>query len=196
MVLGDIGIVFIAYFLAFLLRFDLKLEPGNFDLIRQTLPYLLTYLIAFRVFSLYRGIYYFSSFADLLNITKAVAAAGVSTAFAILFIRQGQFPRSVLLLHPILTFLGVGGVRFSIRLIKNYLNMPRVYTGKYRSVLLIGAGDLGESLLRQMLKTKEPCYKVVGFIDDDSAKWGMRIHGRPVFGGRKVLGERAWSRTF
>ncbi|OGR85264.1 MAG: hypothetical protein A3J74_06140 [Elusimicrobia bacterium RIFCSPHIGHO2_02_FULL_57_9] len=186
-VLGDIGIVFVAYFLAFLLRFDFKLELGNFDLVRQTLPYLLIYLIAFRVFSLYRGIYYFSSFADLLNITKAVAAAGVFTAFAVLFIRQGQFPRSVLLLHPILTFLGVGGVRFSIRLIKNHLNVPRVYSGNYRSVLLIGAGDLGESLLRQMLKTKEPCYKAVGFIDDDPAKWGMRVHGRPVFGGRKVL---------
>ncbi|MBI4061261.1 MAG: polysaccharide biosynthesis protein [Elusimicrobia bacterium] len=110
------------------------------------------------------------------------------TLVAILFVRQGQFPRSVLLLHPILTFLGVGWVRFGIRLVKSRLNMPRVGAEKYRRVLLIGAGDLGESLLRQMLKTKEPCYKVVGFIDDDRGMWGKRIHGLPVFGGVNILG--------
>lgn len=186
-VLLDVAVVAGAYFFAFLLRFDLKLESANLFLIRQTFPFLATYLAAFWVFSLYRGIYYFSSFSDLLNITKAVAVAGISTAFAILFIRQGLFPRSVLLLHPILTFLGVGGVRFGIRLIKNYLNMPRNYAGKYRHVLLIGAGDLGESLLRQMQRTNEPHYKVVGFVDDDRGMWGKRIHGLPVFGGIKVL---------
>ena len=187
-VLLDMGIVIGAYLVAFLLRFDFKLDSDNLGIIWQTVPYLLAYVAAFRVFSLYRGIYYFSSFADLLNITKAVVVAGVSTAVAILFIRQGQFPRSILLLHPILTFLGVGGVRFSIRLVKNYLNMPRSDAGKYRRVLLIGAGDLGESLFRQMLKTKEPRYKVIGFIDDDRGMWDRRIHGLPVFGGIKVLG--------
>ena len=187
-VLLDMAVVVIAYLFAFFLRFDLKFDPGNLDVIRQTAPYLLTYVVAFRIFSLYRGIYYFSSFADLLNITKAVVVAGVATALALMFVRQGQFPRSVLLLHPILTFLGIGGIRFGIRLGKNYLNMPRSDSGQYRRVLLIGAGDLGESLLRQMLKTKEPRYKVVGFIDDDRGMWGKRIHGLPVFGGIKVLG--------
>jgi FlaA1/EpsC-like NDP-sugar epimerase len=188
-VLLDVAIVFGAYIFAFLLRFDLKLDPASAAIIWRTLPFLLTYFVAFRFFSLYRGVYYFSSFADLLNITKAVVVAGVLTAVGIMFVRQGQFPRSVLLLHPILTFLGVGWVRFGIRLAKNYLNMPRVDTGQYRHVLLIGAGDLGESLLRQMQKTKEPCYKVVGFIDDDRGMWGKRIHGLPVFGGMKALSD-------
>ena len=184
----DIAVVSGAYFFAFLLRFDFQLNPDNLSVFRDTLPYLLTYPLAFQVFSLYRGIYYFSSFSDLINITRAVAVAGVSTAVAVLFVRQGQFPRSVLLLHPILTFLGVGGVRFGIRLLKSHLNMPRNYSGKYRHVLLIGAGDLGESLLRQMNRTKAPCYKVIGFIDDDQGMWGRHIHGLPVFGGIRVLG--------
>lgn len=187
-VVWDIGIVLGAYFLAFILRFDFGLSPDNLFIIRHTLPYLLTYLLAFQIFSLYRGIYYYSSFADLINITKAVGLAGILNAAIILFMRQGQYPRAVLLLHPILTFLGICGIRFGIRFIKSQFNLPRVYSGDFRYVLLVGAGELGESLLRQMLKTKEPCYKVVGFIDDDSAKWGMRIHGRPVFGGMKVLG--------
>ncbi len=187
-VLLDVAIVIGAYLFAFLLRFDFHLDPVNAGIILQTLPFLLVYLAAFRIFSLYRGIYYFSSFADLLNITKAVVIGGVGASLAILFTRQGQFPRSVLILHPILTFLGIGGVRFGIRLIKNYLTMPRSDSQNSRRVLLIGAGDLGESLLRQMLKTKAPCYKVVGFIDDDHGMWGKRIHGLPVFGGIKTLG--------
>jgi FlaA1/EpsC-like NDP-sugar epimerase len=186
-VILDIATILGAYLFAFLLRFDFGLDAVNIGILRKTLPFLLTYLVAFRIFSLYRGIYYFSSFADLLNISKAVTTAGISAAVAILFVRQGQFPRSVLLLHPILTFLGVGGIRFGIRLIKNYLNMPRSDSGKYRRVLLIGAGDLGEGLMRQMLKTKAPCYKVIGFIDDDQGMWGNRIHGLPVFGGINVL---------
>ncbi|MBI4375249.1 MAG: polysaccharide biosynthesis protein [Elusimicrobia bacterium] len=186
-ILFDIATVFGTYFLAFLLRFDFNIELANWELVWQTVPFLITYIIAFHAFSLYRGIYYFSSFADLLNITKAVTASGILTATAILFIKQAQFPRAVLLLHPILAFLGVCGTRFGIRLIKTYLSMPRTYSGKHRNVLLVGAGELGESLLRQMLKTKEPCYNVVGFIDDDMSKWGMRIHGRPVFGGTRVL---------
>ena len=183
----DVAIVFGAYLLAFLLRFDFKIEPVYMAAMLRTLPFLLTYLVAFRAFSLYRGVYHFSSFSDLINITKAVASAGVLTAVAIMFARQGQFPRSVLLLHPILTFLGVGWVRFGIRLAKSYLNMPRIDSGKYRHVLLIGAGDLGESLLRQLQKSREPHYKVVGFIDDDRGMWGKRIHGVQVFGGMPVL---------
>lgn len=187
-VLLDILVVIGAYAFAFLLRFDFAPDSASITAAWQTLPFLLTYLVAFHVFSLYRGIYYFSSFSDLLNITRAVAVAGLSTAFAILFARQGQFPRSILLLHPILTFLGVGGVRFGIRLGKSYLNMPRNYAGKYTYVLLIGAGDLGESLMRQMQKTKEPCYKIIGFIDADPGTWGKHIHGLPVFGGVDTLG--------
>jgi len=188
-VLLDVAVVAGAYFLAFLLRFDLKLDAGALDAIRQTAPFLLTYVVAFPLFSLYAGVYYFSSFADLLNITKAVVAAGITTACVVLFVRQGQFSRSVLLLHPILTFLGVGGIRFGIRMIKSHLNMPRVYTGKHRHVLLIGGGDLGESLLRQMSKSREPLYRVVGFLDEDQGLWGKRIHGLTVFGGVGALGD-------
>ncbi|PIP81551.1 MAG: hypothetical protein COR54_19375, partial [Elusimicrobia bacterium CG22_combo_CG10-13_8_21_14_all_63_91] len=86
-----------------------------------------------------------------------------------------------------LAFLGVCWVRFGIRFIKTQLNMPRAYTGTEKSVLLIGAGELGESLLRQIQKTPDMNYRVAGFIDDDPAKWRMRIHGVTVFGGRNSL---------
>lgn len=180
---------------AFLLRFEFSVSDPHIALFPAAAPAVaVSYFACFYVFGLYRGIYYYSSFSDLLNITKGVALAGLVTAAWILFARQGQFPRSILLLHPILAFLGVGAVRFGIRLGKTWLNMPRAYTGRERNVLLVGAGELGESLLRQIQKTPELNYRVVGFIDDDPAKWGMRVHGVPVYGGcsalRFVLGQK------
>ncbi|MBI5630389.1 MAG: polysaccharide biosynthesis protein [Elusimicrobia bacterium] len=186
--LFDVAVVLGAFLGAFLLRFDFSLDSVVLATMFQTAPYILVcYFASFLAFSLYRGIYYFSSFSDLINITRAVSMGAVTGAVCILFMRQGKYPRSILLLHPMLTYLGIGGVRFGIRFVKHHLNLPRLYGGEYRHALLIGAGELGESLMRQILKTQEPRYKVVGFIDDDPAKWGLRVHGRTVFGGRQAI---------
>ncbi|MBI4423370.1 MAG: polysaccharide biosynthesis protein [Elusimicrobia bacterium] len=189
-VLLDLCVLLTAYFLAFLLRFEFQLGPDELRILAETFLYSLSafYACAY-FFSLYRGLYAYSSFSDLLNIAKTLTLAGLLSASAILFVRQGQFPRSILILAPILNFLGICGVRSGIRLVKHRLRMRGVMVGDGNNVLLVGAGELGESLLRQILKTPEPNYQVVGFIDDDAAKWGMRIHGYPVLGGRGALPE-------
>lgn len=187
-VLSDALVVATAFLCAFALRFEFAIPAEMLDVALSTLPFVLAvYLASFFLCSVYRGIYYFSSFADIETLGKSVALSALITGASILFIRQGRFPRSVLLLQPILVFLGSGGVRFLIRWLKTSFNMPRIYTGRERGVLLIGAGELGESTLRQMIKTPEANYRVVGFLDDDSAKWGLRLHGCPVLGGRAAL---------
>ncbi|PJB24362.1 MAG: hypothetical protein CO113_14030, partial [Elusimicrobia bacterium CG_4_9_14_3_um_filter_62_55] len=122
----DITVVALTLILAFILRFDFNWDNQVLAPLFTGLPTaIIIYFSSFVFFGLYRGIYYYSSFSDLLNITKAVALAAVLTAAAILFIRQGKYPRSVLILHPMLAFLGVCWVRFGIRFIKTQLNMPR-----------------------------------------------------------------------
>lgn len=185
---ADVLVVAAAFLGAFLIRFEFALDADNLAIARQTLPVALgCAVLGLRLAGVYRGLYYFSSFPDLLNIAKGLALAAVASGAAILFLRQGRFPRSVLLLHPILAFVGVCGVRFLIRWGKTQLNMPRAYTGRERGVLLVGAGELGESLVRQMQKTPAAHYRVIGLLDDDPAKWGLRVHGCPVFGGRDAL---------
>ncbi len=187
-VLFDMLAVLGAYYLAFLLRFDFHIDPEAFPFMLQSMPMvLIIYIASCYSFALYRGIYYFSSFSDLLNIAKSMAVGAVAAGAFVLFMRFRVFPRSVLILHPMLTFLFIGGIRFGIRLTKSYMNAPANGLAPRRRVLLIGAGELGESILRQMLKTPEANYKVVGFLDDDRAKWDMRIHGYTVFGGRDSL---------
>lgn len=187
-VLLDCFAILAAFVFAFLLRFDFSLGTNHFNVILQTTPIVVTsFLLCGGVFSLYRGIYYFSSFSDLINITKAAAAGGLISAAIIMFIRAGQFPRSVLLLHPILSFMGICGIRFSIRLVKTRLRMRGITSGDWRNVLIVGAGDLGESLLRQINKTPELGYNLIGLIDDDREKWGMSVHGHKVLGGCSSL---------
>jgi len=187
-VASDVVIVLAAYVFAFLLRFDFKMSGENLGLIIHTLPYVLAaHLLTSRMFALYHGMYHYSSFADLMNITKAVFSGALMSAAVILFILQGQFPRSVLLLHPILAFLGICAVRSIIRQAKTYFKSRGLSSGESKSILLMGAGDMGEALLRQMKDAPGSPYEVVGFIDDDPTKWGMRIHGHPVLGGRISL---------
>lgn len=184
----DCAALAVSFYAAFLLRFAFPLDSDVTAIFLQTLPVILpVYILSYYFNRVYRGIYYYSSFEDLQNIARGTALAALVAAAAILFIRQGQFPRSILIFYPVLAFVAIGGIRFSIRQGKTWLNMPRAYTGKERSVLLVGAGELGESLLRQMQKTLEPRYRVVGFLDDDASKWGMQIHGCEVFGGRAAL---------
>ncbi|MBI5625234.1 MAG: polysaccharide biosynthesis protein [Elusimicrobia bacterium] len=185
----DVAVVLTAWLLAFLLRFDFDLPTPYPDIIAQTAGItLFVYFAASQLFGLYRGIYHFSSFSDLINIMKAVAASGLISSALVLFARHGaEFPRSVLVIHPILVFVFIGGVRFAIRMGKSLLPMPRQGSATARSALLIGAGDLGENVARQMLTSSHAHFRVVGFLDEDQQKWGMSIHGCPVFGGLASL---------
>ncbi|MHB2025418.1 MAG: polysaccharide biosynthesis protein [Elusimicrobiota bacterium] len=186
----DFCVVSSSFLGAFLFRFGLHGMALEWPLCKILLPFTAAaYLACFYLFSLYGGVFYFSSFEDSVRIVKAVAAGGVISAAAILFFKQGQFPRSVLVLQPLLALLGVGAVRFAIRAGKIHFNRPRPYPGRTRSVLIVGAGELGESLLRQIQKTSAPRYHVVGFIDDNPEKIGRHIHGVKVLGNRRRLPE-------
>lgn len=189
-VAADIFVVGAAFVAAFFIRFEFSLDAYYAQTLIYTAPIaMVCFMVGLRRAGVYRGLYYYSSFPELLNIARGIGLSACISGAAILFFRQGQFPRSVLLLHPILAFVGVCGVRFAIRWGKTKWNMPRAYTGLERNVLLVGAGELGESVLRQMLKTPAANYRVIGFLDDDSTKWGLRIHDYPVFGGREALNE-------
>jgi len=189
-VVADALAVVGAFVAAFLIRFEFSLDADQLGILARTVPIaLVCFAFGLRRAGVYRGLYYYSSFPEMLNIARGVGLSAFASAAAIMFYRQGLFPRSVLLLHPILAFVGVCGVRFAIRWGKTRFNMPRAYTGQESNVLLMGAGELGESVLRQMLKTPMAKYRVIGFLDDDASKWGLHIHDYPVFGGRDSLSE-------
>lgn len=187
---SDLAVILIGYIGAFLLRFDFAFDRELLEMMLRSAPAVLaSYYVSISLFGLYRGLIHYSSFSDLLNIAKAAGCGGVLGAASVLFLRQGQFPRSILVLQPILVFLGICAVRFSIRMGKDFLRAYSSSGGERRKALIVGAGELGESILRQILKTPQQPYEVVGLIDDDPAKWGRRLHGYTVLGDRGRIAE-------
>ncbi|HOI42454.1 MAG TPA: nucleoside-diphosphate sugar epimerase/dehydratase [Elusimicrobiales bacterium] len=178
--------VSVSYWFAFQLRFEFSLPSGQSANLAGTLGMVLAArLLAFHSFGLYRGIWRYASMADLTSLFKAVMVSQVVIAAAVLFMSRVNFPRSILIIDPALTIIIVGGIRFIIRATREFR-----YSGdtkEFPKVLVFGAGDLGESVLRALRRDNVNRYHVVGFLDDNPAKWNRRIHGVPIFGGREAM---------
>ncbi|MFH1619845.1 MAG: nucleoside-diphosphate sugar epimerase/dehydratase, partial [bacterium] len=182
----DFLAVLLSYWISFWLRFDFNLpafELSNF--LATVIIVAGLRLLSFHYFSLYRGVWRYASIDDLTSIFKAIVASQVIISAVILFLRHAHFPRSVLIIDPVLTVIFVGGIRFIIRTTRelrykgNNAELPRM--------LIFGAGDLGESILREIKRDKTRRYNVIGFVDDNPEKWRHHIHGTPIWGGRNVL---------
>lgn len=183
---ADVLAVTVSYWMAFQLRFDFNLPAIQSSNLANTLAIVVVArLAAFYYFSLYRGIWRYASMNDLTSVFKAVFASQVVISAVVLFLKHANFPRAVIMIDPILTVILVGGIRFAIRATREIR-----YQGNTRElpkVLIFGAGDLGESILRGIRRDKGNKYHVVGFLDDNPEKWNHRIHGVPIFGGRNVM---------
>jgi FlaA1/EpsC-like NDP-sugar epimerase len=183
---ADALMVAVSYWMAFQLRFDFNLPAVQYSNFLNTLAIVVAgRLIAFYYFSLYRGIWRYASMADLTSVFKAVVASQVAISAVILFLKHANFPRAVIMIDPILTIILVGGIRFLIRATREMRYQGN--TKELPKVLIFGAGDLGESILRGIRRDKVNKYHVVGFLDDNPEKWQHRIHGTPILGGRNAM---------
>ena len=183
----DSAAVLLSWWLAFNLRFDFRPPADELANLLGTWPIVLALrLLAFNYFGLYRGLYRYASLPDLTAIVKALGYSQLAIMAVILFIQHSHFPRSVLIVDPILTLVLVGFIRFVIRATRD-LRYSRASQAHLPRALIYGAGDLGESVLRGLQRAKKPAFTAVGFLDDDSAKWKHHMHGLPILGGRNIL---------
>jgi Predicted nucleoside-diphosphate sugar epimerases len=180
--------------LSYLLRFDFSLpEPYALQL-RAMYKYVLPLKLGvFLTLGLYRGMWRYTSLLDFKRLVEAVV---LSSALLIAFVafRYGftGFSRSVLAVDGLLTLLFTTGLRLGIRVLyaRGDGATARPKTPP-RRVLVIGAGNLGERLLREIATSPELNYHVVGFVDDDPAKLGRSLHGREVLGPVSELSAQA-----
>ena len=183
----DAVLVTAAYCLSYVLRFDGSISASQWITIRETLPYIISFkLICFSLFGLYRGIWRYTSLADIKNVFIAASVSSAIIIAAILYIYHFQnFSRSVFAIDWMLTFMFVGGLRTVVRLIFSYHPLHQWHAGHQenqpmKKLLIIGAGDAGEKVLREIQETSWSKYAPVGFLDDDRGKQGKTIHGVPV----------------
>ena len=139
------------------------------------------------LFGTYRGLWQYTSLRDLLRLLQAVTlGVGASVLCFVFTTRFAGLSRAVFVLDWVLLVLLLCGSRVSFRLLGELLHRPRE---DFRPVLIYGAGDGGELTLWELRNNPELRRTPVGFLDDDRAKAGTRIHEVPVLGGLDALDE-------
>jgi len=188
-VLLDLVLIILSYWSAYAIKFGSFSQSPAWKLFLRTLPVLVfVKMCAFLVMGVYRGIWRYTSIDDLIVFAKAVLLSSVASLLAVLFaFRFEGFSRTVFALDGILMFLFLAGSRMAFRLFRQMLPAGNRHTG--RRVLIYGAGDGGELLLRELLNNRALKLAPIGFLDDDPAKSGKVIHGLRVFGGNGELGQ-------
>jgi len=141
--------------------------------------------IIFRAFGFYRRLWAYASVQELKLIFLGVTSSSVVVSLMVVLLRALEivpnFPRSPLPIDWLLTLLLVGGMRFSMRLLADIQTNQPEYRRRKR-VLIVGAGDAGALVVREMQKNPELMVEPVCFLDDDTEKQRQQIHGIPVVG--------------
>jgi UDP-GlcNAc:undecaprenyl-phosphate GlcNAc-1-phosphate transferase len=179
-VLLDVVLIILCYWSAYAIQFGALTESAAWKLFLRTLPVLVFVKMAmFLVIGVYRGLWRYTSIDDLIVFVKAVVLSSIASVLVVLFaFRFEGFSRTVFLLDGLLMFMFLAGSRLAFRLFRQLLPAPNGRDGT--RVLIYGAGDGGELLLREILNNRDLKYSPVGFLDDDPAKSGKVIHGLKV----------------
>lgn len=170
-------------FLAFWLRFDSQLGAAEINLFWTMLPWCLAIkTAALAWFGVHESWHGFVSFHDLVTLIKAATVGSVLLALGdyLLFI-GADVPRSVFLMDWGITIVAVGGIRSVGRMLAER-ELPSYLDADKTPVLIVGANNSGEALLRMIRRDRQLTYRVVGFVSDDEGHPGARIGGVPVLG--------------
>ncbi|HVO90836.1 MAG TPA: nucleoside-diphosphate sugar epimerase/dehydratase [Casimicrobiaceae bacterium] len=148
--------------------------------------------VIFLALGLYRGLWRFASLNDLQRIALAAALGAILIPLGLVMLQlQTVVPRSVLVLYPIVLIFLMAGSRFAYRIWKEHrLYSPLAALGE--PVIVVGAGDAGARLTHDLVRSRQ--WRVVGLLDDDSAKQGRQIHNVSVVGAIAELG--FWARRY
>lgn len=179
-VIHDLAAVAVCWLLAYWLRFNLDL-PDAFlgPAFASLLLVLCIHALAFWLFGLYRGIWRYASLMDLRRIILSVGVSALIVSAAVFMFSLPSIPRSVLVLHPVLLVMAMGGSRFAYRAWKDRAQYGRMML-EGEPVLVLGTGDATERLLRELAHSPDWC--VVGLLSTDTFRVGHELRGIKILG--------------
>lgn len=179
----DMLLVAIGWWFSFWLRFNLETPDEFQSMMIDTLPVpLLGFGVSLWGWSVYRHIWRYTSVAELTRLIYGVFFAALLTAAAVLMLRVESFPRSVLLLHPMLALLMLGAARTSARLLLAS-RLPAVSDGK--PLLLVGSVEDAAAALPALRGAR--LWSPVGIVSPVAAERGRTLQGLSVLGGMDDL---------
>ena len=189
LIVYDAITVNLAYLLALWFRFDCqftRIPRSYLNAWMQFIPiYTVICLLVFFSLKLYRSLWRFAGYSELLRVTVATIVTGILHALGIMTFFQ-PMPTSYYLFGMIIQFCLTIGIRFSYRfvLLERSRREKAHKKKQEKNIMLIGAGDAGRLILRDVQRTEFDVGKVQCIIDDNPNKWGRFIDGVPIVGGR------------
>ena len=187
LIILDILAVEVASILALLVRFELKFTgiPLHYleSAIHANIGVIVLTIFIFYFFHLYSSLWIYASTIELLNIGIAGVLSGICQITVCTFIGN-HMPRSYYVLYPIFLITIVFMVRYCYRAIRGFKNRLKSKLHKETRVLVVGAGDAGNSLIKEIVSSRLIHKKVICIVDDDRNKIGNYIHGIKIMGNR------------
>lgn len=188
----------LSWYMAYLLRFNFNIPEISTNFLIRILPVIvITKITIFYYFDIYRGMWRYTSIDDLFNIIKASIASMLIVLFLVVFTnRTSGLARSVFIIDSFLTIMMISVFRLSIRLFywfdsddalpksiaEKFIKFKKINNSLKKRLLIIGAGDCGEQICREIRDNPKLKYKIVGFIDDAPEKRNKQMHGISVYG--------------
>lgn len=191
LVIAYSGVIIAAHWVAYLIRFEfhppLDQQRHFWRTLQWTLPLELVFLA---VFGQFRSLLSYFSLPDARRVVYACASAGIVTT-VVWYVSHGNYapPRSIVLLGFILDTFGLIGVRVEIRMMRERHRRAGGAEKAPRRMVIVGAGDVGAHLVKEMLSRRDLGMTPVAFFDDDRSKWNKHVHGVPVLGRPELLTE-------
>ncbi len=182
-ILLDSCLVALAYYSAYLLRFEGVMPGEQITILIRTLPLVIAiHIFFFMAGGVYRGIWRYAGVDDLAVIAKSVFIGSAVSGLTVLFLYRFHGPsRAVFIVNGVLLLVLVGASRISFRLLAALIVGRRQANPDARPVLIYGAGDGGDLLIKELLENPEYRYHPIGFIDDDVRKAGKLLRGYRIF---------------
>ena len=192
LVVADIAAVNISLLASFWLRYDTNWSNIP-DYFTENIPHLaviatMAKIACFIAFGLYDSLWRYAGTRELMTISLS---AFISNIFMLgyVFLVQVRIPRSIFIITLFIDIILIGGVRFSYRVLRRIAKGEAIRLKDNKRVLIIGGGDAGANIIKEMLTHNELKSRPIAIIDDDIHKIGRNINGVPILGGRNKIVE-------
>lgn len=184
LLLIDAIILAVMPIVAVLLRFEGEIPAAEFDIIRTGLPWMvLLSLAVFYFYGMYHRIWHYARMRDLIAIVGAVTLSQAAI-FILTVLLSIAIPRSVMIITWLLDLGAIGASRLMFKI---NLDLVTESKGARENLLIVGAGDAGAMLARELEQNDAATISIVGFVDDDEKKQKGRLAGFPILGTTRDL---------
>lgn len=189
----DACAVFVAAFSALWLRYEFSyrnIEEKYLDRLWKCLPLLIaSAILVFALFKLYSSLWAYAGAMEVFNVTVACVSEGLLSIGIVTLVHHGvdtPLPRSFYILYGGILWILILLSRFAYRALRSFVDW-RQYRNEQRKVLIVGAGDAGNALIKEIRNSRHLNMNIVGVIDDAQSKIGGYIHGIKILGDRNKI---------